>query len=215
MHLIQQKLLKLSGSYNLGDMALRDIAKIIGEEHPQLIKHHLEQLEKKGLISWDRDERKILRTSNNPASNIDFIVIPVLGAANCGIASVFADESIIGHIKVSTRLIHNRTKVFAVQAVGSSMNKANIDGKSIEEGDYVIVDPVDKNIRSNDYVLSIIDDMANIKKISIDQKNEQIVLLSESSNPYPPIFLHESDASKFLVNGKVIQVIKHSGIESL
>ena len=88
------------------------------------------------------------------------------------------------------------------------MNKANIQGKTIEDGDYVIVDPTDKNIKDMDYVLSIIDDASNVKKITFDPDHNQIILSSESTNSYPPIYLHESEAAKFLVNGKIVQVIK-------
>ncbi len=208
MHPVQQKLLKLADTSNLGALPLRDIAKIINEEHPQVAKHHLEALEKKGLIEWDRLAKTIKRCSAGVSVNTDFVVIPVLGAANCGIATAYADERIVEHIKVSFGLIKNRRNTFAVRAVGSSMNRANINGKSIEEGDLVIIDPDDKNIQSNDYVLSIIDEMANIKKILIDQKNEQVTLMSESSHHYPPIYISAYEISRYIVNGKVIQIIK-------
>jgi repressor LexA len=82
---------------------------------------------------------------------------------------------------VSSLLLKNKKSVFAIKAVGASMNRANIDGRNIEDGDYVIIDATDKSIRSNDYVLSVIDEMANIKKIIIDQQNRQVCLVSESS----------------------------------
>lgn len=210
MHLIQQKLLKLADTYDIGNMSFRDLGRILGEDHPQLIKHHLEQLEKKKLIEWDKENKVITRKVTGVFSNIDFTVIPVLGSANCGRADVYADQRIEGHIKVSSKLLGNRNKVFAIKAVGYSMNKANIDGKCIEDGDYVIVDPNDRNIKSSDYVLSIIDDVANIKKIVIDRNNSQVCLYSESTYQYPVIFIEESESPKYVINGKVIQVIKCS-----
>lgn len=208
MHSIQQKLLRLADTYNLGAMALRDIGKIIGDEHPQLIKHHLEQLEKKGLIKWDKENKVITKLTTTPVTNTDLIFVPVLGAANCGTASIYADENVEGHIKVSRTLLKNKTSVFAIRAVGASMNKADIEGKNIEEGDYVLVDPNDKNVKDNDYVLSVIDGLANIKKIKVDYTCQQVMLLSESSFNYTPIYIDLSEASSFFVNGKVVQVIK-------
>jgi len=209
MHIIQQKLLRLAETYNLGNMPLRDIGKIIGEEHPQLIKHHLEQLEKKEMIEWDRELKTITRRNIGAISNADLLTVPVLGAANCGPALLYATPTAIDeHIKVSKSLLKGRTKVFAIKAVGSSMNKANIDGKAIDEGDYVIIDPDDRNVNTNDYVLSIIDEMANIKKIMLDKKHNQIALISESNVDYPPIYIDTSEATKYFLNGKVIQVIK-------
>lgn len=210
MHPIQQKLLRLADTYNLGNMSLRDIAKIINEKHPQLIKHHLEQLEKKELIEWDKEKKVIVKLATSVTTNTDFVVIPVLGSANCGNASLYADERIEGHIKVSSMLLNNKSNVFAIKAIGHSMNNANINGKNIEEGDYVIVDPNERNIRTNDYVLSIIDENANIKKIIIDHEHKQIALLSESTYSYPSIYIDESESSKYFVNGKVIQVIKQT-----
>ncbi len=208
MHVVQQKLLKLADSYNLGSMPYRDIAQIIGEQHPQLIKHHLEQLEKKQLIDWDKDKKIISKKASGVTINIDFLVIPVLGSASCGPADIYADQSIIGHIKVSSKLLGNRNKVFAIKASGHSMNNANVGGRNIEDGDYVIIDPYDKNVNSNDYVLSVIDEVANIKKIIIDRTNFQIALISESTFHYPEIFIEESEADRYVINGKVVQVIK-------
>lgn len=208
MHPIQQKLLKLADTCNLGKLPLRDIAKIINEGHPQTVKHHLEALEKKGFIEWDRANKTITKCATGVSVNTDFAVIPVLGAANCGLATLYADERIEEHIKISFNLLRNRRNAFAIRAVGYSMNKADINGKSIEEGDLVIIDPEDKNIQSNDYVLSIIDEMANIKKIFIDSEYEQITLISESTRHFPPIYISACEASRYIVSGKVIQVIK-------
>jgi SOS-response transcriptional repressor LexA len=86
------------------------------------------------------------------------------------------------------------------------MNKAQINGKTIEDGDYLIIDPDRNNPSTGDIVLSVIDDMANIKKYIWDEENGQVVLSSESTQNIPPIFIHEDDS--FMINGTVIQVIK-------
>ena len=48
--------------------------------------------------------------------------------------------------------------------------------------------------------------MANIKKYVLEKENERILLISESTKNYPPIIIHWDD--DFLINGKVIDVIK-------
>lgn len=88
------------------------------------------------------------------------------------------------------------------------MNRADIDGKSIDDGDLVIIDPQNSEIRSNDYVLSVIDEVANIKRVIIDRVHEQIALISESTRRFAPIYISSEDADRFIVSGKVIQVIK-------
>jgi len=90
--------------------------------------------------------------------------------------------------------------------VGPSMNMAKTPGGSIENGDYVIIDSVDRVPNNGDYVVSVIDGCANIKKF-LEEEN-RVVLISESSTPekFPPIFIYEGD--EFLINGKVVQVVK-------
>ena len=86
------------------------------------------------------------------------------------------------------------------------MNKANINGKNIEDGDFVIVDAEQQNPESGQYLISIIDEMANIKKFVLDQKNKRIILKSESTRDYFPIFIHENDNYRFA--GRVVDVMK-------
>lgn len=98
-------------------------------------------------------------------------------------------------------------------ASGDSMNEADIDGESIEDGDYVIVDSSQKDPQIGDYIVSIMEGSANIKKYGKDSKRKRIVLLSESKSFYPPMYIHERDFSSYFVNGKVIKVIKKLEIE--
>ena len=86
------------------------------------------------------------------------------------------------------------------------MNNANINRKNIEDGDFVIVDAEQKSPEPGQYIVSIIDEMANIKKFVPDPQNKRIVLKSESTKEYLPIFIHEND--NYHVSGKVIDVIK-------
>jgi SOS-response transcriptional repressor LexA len=134
-----------------------------------------------------------------------FTKIPILGNANCGEATYLADERVEGYITVSKSLLEKTNNIFALVAKGDSMNEADIDGNNIEEGDYVIIDASYRGPRPGDYVLSIIEGCANIKKFA-RAKNGNVVLLSESSTDYSPIYIDEND--QFLINGRVAQVIK-------
>lgn len=49
-HPIQVKLLELAGKEDLNKLTLREIGERVGLLHPQSVKHHLQQLEKKGLL---------------------------------------------------------------------------------------------------------------------------------------------------------------------
>lgn len=208
MHDLQTKLLKLLTKINFADSSLRKIAKQVGEKYPQKIKHHILQLEKKGLISVDWQNKKIYRPSVVKSSVSSLLSIPILGTANCGPATMFADQNIEGYLKISKNVLGLKAigDFFAIKAFGNSMNRAKVSGRNIEEGDYVIVDPKQRSPHNGEYVLSIIDNVANIKKFFRDMKNKLIMLLSESTEEYPPIYIGQRE--NYFVSGKVIYVIK-------
>ena len=133
--------------------------------------------------------------------------VPILGTANAGDATFFASENIEGYLKIPENLRINRECIFALRVSGDSMNQARIDGKNIEDGDYVLIDSKFRIPTDGDYVLSIIDDFANIKKFEREKNLGLIRLVSESSNPiHKPIYISSED--NFMVNGKIIAVIK-------
>lgn len=207
MHPIQEKLLKLIDGKNIGHLTLRQIGALIGEKLPQKVKHHLSQLERKGFISIDKKNNTIRRINNVEQRNAGlFVSVPILGSANCGPATIFADENIDGYLKLSRRLIGGLRSLFAIKADGNSLNRAHIAGKQVETGDYVLIDPSRGTPKDGDYVLSIIDGLATIKKYRLDKKNNRIALLSESSQDYAPIFIHEDD--DFRINGTAVEVVK-------
>ena len=217
IHPIQEELLKLSKKENLAKLSLREMASAINmpKESPQKIKHHLLQLQKKGFLKIDRIKGIMECASSVPgwakglldkASRL--FSIPIVGTANCGPATIFAEQNFQGFLRISSKLIGRSkpTGLFAIKTDGSSMNRAEIQGKHIEDGDYVIVDSQDKNASNNDIILAIVDNKGTIKRFIDDRRNGQIVLKADSSFDYEPIYLHPDDA--FNINGKVIAVIK-------
>ena len=216
IHPIQEKLLELSKTENLAKMSLRDMAKAIDmpRESPQKIKHHLLQLEKKGFLAIDRI-KGVTRSSLTPDWAHGFLKranrlfsIPIVGTANCGPATIFAEQNFKGFLRVSSKLVKRSRPegLYAIKTSGSSMNRADIDGKRIEDGDYVIVDQNDLNVETGNIVLAIIDDKGTIKRFIDDRANGQIVLKSDSSYDYDPIHLHPDD--DFSISGKVVGIIK-------
>ncbi len=207
MHSIQEKLLKVIDDKNIGSLTLRQIGELVGEKLPQKVKHHLSQLERKGFILIDRKKRKINRISNKAKSGNIFLSIPIIGSANCGPATIYADQNIEGYLKISKRFTPNKKSLFVLKAEGNSLNRADVAGKNIESGDFVIVDSENTSPHDGDYVVSIIDGMANMKKYRLDKDNSRIALLSESTQEYSPIFIHKND--DFRISGKVVEVVKN------
>jgi len=212
MHDLQKKLLKMSQEKNLGQYTLRALGAMVDEDSPQKIKHHLVQLEKRGLIRIDRHNSLIERTQQGWVTSLlkgaRLLSIPILGAANAGTANRAAETHIEGYLRISSTFLGGaaKRKLFALKVDGPSMNRAEIDGKRIESGDYVIIDSEARSPKEGDVVLSIIDGTANIKRYHHDRRNKQIALMSDSTQRLPPIYIHEDD--DFMINGKVVQVVK-------
>lgn len=214
MHTIQEQLLRLAGEKNLGQFTLREIGEMIGETSPQKIKHHMTQLSEKGLIKVDKAKNVIKKTRQEWQKSLDgkaqLLSIPILGAVSAGPAAAYAETNIEGFLKISSALLKPAPKdvqtYLALKVIGHSMNRAMIDDKFIEDGDYVIINIADKDVKNGDIVLSIIDGVANIKRFHHDRENKQVILMSESTKDFPPIYIHETD--NYMINGKVIQVIK-------
>lgn len=163
---------------------------------------YLNALEKKGYIERTSEDRGILLkgvTSDN------FVQIPVFGSASAGAAAMFADQYVEGYLRVSKRLVKDRN-IFAVQVNGTSMNKAVVNSKTIESGDFVLVDGGVKEYKNNDRVLVVIDGLATVKTYrTVDGKT--IALVPESTDKkHQPIFLTDED--NFVINGLVVNVLK-------
>ncbi len=217
MHPVQEKLLALSKTKNLATLSLRTMAESIGLPHgsPQKIKHHLLQLQKKGFLTIDRAKGVMEKADGKPSwakglldTKSRLFSIPIIGTANCGPATIFAEQNFQGFLRVSSKLV-GRSKpagLYAIRASGSSMNRAEVNGKRIEDGDFIIVMSGATDVGSGDVVLAIIDNNATVKKYVDDRANGQIVLLAESSFDYQPIYLHEDDS--FAISGKAVGVIK-------
>ena len=206
----QQKIIDLVKKKDISKMSFREIGRELGIANPQTVIYHLEQLKKKGLLYFDTKKRQ--RISKPKAFVVDkFFNVPIVGSANCGPAVILAHEDIQGYLKISQMSI-KRSKpdgLMAVRAVGKSLNKANINGDNVEDGDYLVVD-CNQQPEDEKYVLSIIDGAANFKKFFKDDKKEEIRLVSESTLDISPIVIHKADMEHlgYFVNGVVVRVIK-------
>jgi len=214
MHVTQAQLLTLiRGKAKLGSLSLRQIAKLIEQEgKPQVVKYHLQQLEKAGLIQIDLAKGVIKPVKRGFATGVKslFYSIPIVGAANCGPATIFAEERTEGYVKVSSNLLPKRRQdLYALVTNGPSMNKAVIRGSlTIEDGDFVIVDKSQVIPKDGDVIVAVIDGMATIKRYKLDKENERIMLEADSTEEYSPILIHPDD--DFQISGKVIDIIKKS-----
>lgn len=198
-------------SNNLGKLSLRQIARLIGQDgKPQIVKYHLQQLEKANLIQLDLKKGVIKPVKRGFAEGVKsiFYSIPIVGAANCGPATIFAEERTEGYVKMSSKTLPKRRQdLYALMAKGPSMNKAKVRGNlTIEDGDLVIVDKSQVIPKDGDIVVAVIDGMATIKRYRLDKENERVVLEADSTEKFTPIIIHADD--DFQISGSVIDIVK-------
>jgi len=206
MNTIQQKLLDIAGAEDIEKIRRVDLVNRVGCEYPSQITHHLNQLIKKGSLV-----RRSGRLMPALATSQGLIRIPVMGEADCGEATRFADGRIMDTLAVSPSLlsVKNLQSIYALVARGDSMNRATINGKHIEDGDYVIVRKENAYVPfDNEIVVSIIGGLANIKRFMRDTLNGRILLLPDSyrNKDFAPIIISEDD--DFQMEAKVVDVIK-------
>ena len=179
------------------------------------VHQHLEALKTKGYL--DRSKNKTRSTSVSSGNEVNkliarsnrsgFYLVPLLGSANAGEATLFAEENITGYMKVPKSILGHKKDIFALQVEGDSMNRAKINGENIEDGDFVLIDSNYISPENGDYVLSVIGGCANLKKFRKNQKTGLVTLLSESTNPkHNPITISPND--DFIINGKIVAVRK-------
>ncbi len=208
MNKVQAQLLELSKRQDISKLGLRELARSLNVRNPQTIKYHLTKLREANLLNdsgvdLERVDKKKLGSS-------DLITIPIMGSASAGPATQVADGKVEGYLKISSKLLvsRNYNDLYALEVIGRSMNEANIGGQSVDDGDYVIVDSSKRSPKNNDHVVAVVDGLANIKRFILDKLNNQIVLLSESTDNFMPIFVHPDDERDGLISGTVVQVVK-------
>lgn len=204
MHKTQAKLLELAQQKKIGSMTLLSIANLVDEKYAQSVKHHLNQLIKNGLLNEDLEP---IKTGRSDDSNLFLFSIPIYGSGKCGPATLFSEQTIKGYLKISEKLLPRQKEgLYALKALGNSLNKSNIKGDNIENGDYVIVDGNKISPNDDDYVIAIIDGSAVMKRYK--QDGDKILLISDSTQDYPPIALHSEDDMDNLICGTIYRVVK-------
>lgn len=170
---------------------------------------HLEVLEKKGYIIRTSKPRGI-QVVNEEEPVYEYLVgIPILGYANAGTPLVLAQQENLGVLQLDPDLIDNREKdFFGLIVKGDSMNLRNIEGKTLEEGHYLIVQK-DAEYEDGDVVVAIVDGCATVKNIK--REKGLVILYPQSSNPmHRPIYLNKKSDS--LINGKVVMVLDNPNV---
>jgi len=131
--------------------------------------------------------------------------IPLIGNIACG-SPLLAAQNIEAYVAYNKSLLKgNPNNYFFLRAIGDSMNKANVQGKAIDDGDFVLVKR-QNTADIGEKIVALIGDEATIKYLQRDEG--YIVLNPRSSNPdNKPIYVLDD----LLIQGVVIDVVKKGG----
>lgn len=170
---------------------------------------HLIALEKKGYIFRTSEPRGIHMVEEDDNIVYDYLVgVPILGYANAGIPLVSAEEENIGVLKIDQNILGKKENLFSLIVKGDSMDLAQIDGKNITDGSYLVVQK-DAETEDGDIVVAIIENGATVKRLK--KNDDMIILYPDSSNPInKPIFIDHN--TEGILNGKVIKVLENPSI---
>ncbi len=135
LHPTQEKIIAFinKNGGNIENLPLRDIGESIGVgRQPQVIAHHIQQLEKKGYLRRDPANKNRITTLEAPITEVAYI--DLYGMAQCGPDGFFAEDCVLDRIPLPTRTfgISDPRKYFLVTARGKSMEPM------IREGDLVL-----------------------------------------------------------------------------
>lgn len=151
----------------------------------------IEALEKKDLVKRDEDKKLFLVENDNYANLENIFSMPMYGLASCGEALAYAEGNVDGYLQISKSLFRREdpAKLFAVKALGDSMNK-----EGIGDGDYVVFEKTEASDYEGQIVVAVINGMATIKRYKKLQHG-MIGLFPQSTNRvHQPIYLDETDA---------------------
>lgn len=181
---------------------IEELKNLLHQKSKRGVTQYLEVLEKKWFISRGDGYRGI-RLGNGLWMQMT-LNIPILGYANAGTPLAIAQENDYGTLPISKNIISGDGKnYFVLRVSGTSMNKYEINGKTLDNGSYVLIKKDENNLNEKDAFLFLVDGGATLKRY---KKNAgQIYLIPESNEDHhTPIILSEYDDVK--PNGKVVDV---------
>ncbi len=117
-----------------------------------------------------------------------------------------AEENILGEVQVPKEFLKPPSaKFFFLRVRGDSMNRARVDGQTIDDGDLVLVRQ-QETADPGEIVVALVDGEATIKRLV--KGPDYYVLKPESTNPkHRPIIVTQD----FAVQGIVCRVFKEGG----
>jgi SOS regulatory protein LexA len=183
---------------------VEELRRLLGVGSTRTVLRYLDGLQKEGYIDrWAGARGLRLRRGQSPG--LETQIVPIVGEAPAG-QLMPAEENMLGQVQLPKEFLKPPSaKFFLLRVRGDSMNRAKVEGQTIEDGDLVLVRQQER-ADPGKIVVALVDGEATIKKLA--KGLGYYVLQPESSNPKNrPIIV----AQDFRVQGIVCRVFKKGG----
>jgi len=177
---------------------------LLGVGSTRTVLRYLDALKEEGYIERWSGARG-LRMRRGLAAGLETRLIPIVGEAPAG-QLMPAEQNILGQVQIPKEFLKPiSSKFFLLRVRGDSMNRAKVEGQTIEDGDLVLIRQQER-ADPGKIVVALVDREATIKRLV--KGPGYYVLKPESTNPkHRPIIL----ADDFRVQGIVCRVFKKGG----
>lgn len=177
IHPTQKKLLKLLKENFEDPLTIRELQDELKLSSPSLVHHHIQQLEKKGLLRRNPSNPSDYQVlSDEPEKKITYL--NMYGLAECGPSGSILEGDPLDRIPISSRILGFPSKeAFIVKARGNSMSP------KINDGDLVIARK-GQQVGNGDLVVCVNDGEALIKKLQKGQDSAILVSLNPEFEPF-------------------------------
>lgn len=188
--------------------SVREIGERVGLASPSTVKHHLDALEKLGLLERVAGRPRALRSTEHApqtdapvASAIEVPVshadgdsadVPLVGRIAAG-APITAEQNVEDIFSLPTRLT-GTGQLFVLEVHGDSMVDA-----AICDGDFVVVRS-QQTANNGEIVAAMIDDEATVKVWSLTEEGAWLLPRNENYQPIP--------AEHSVILGRVVTVVR-------
>lgn len=183
---------------------VEELRRLLGVGSTRTVLRYLDALKEEGYIERWSGARG-LRMRRGSAGGLETRLIPIVGEAPAG-QLMPAEENILGQVQIPKEFLKPiNSKFFLLRVRGDSMNRAKVEGQTIEDGDLVLVCQQER-ADPGKIVVALVDGEATIKRFI--KAPGYYVLKPESANPkHRPIIV----AQDFRVQGIVCRVFKKGG----
>jgi repressor LexA len=181
---------------------VEELRRLLGVGSTRTVLRYLDALKEEGYIDRWPGSRGLRMRKGPTATSLETRLVPIVGEAPAG-SLMPAEESILGQVHLPKEFLKPPSaKFFLLRVRGDSMNRAKVEGQTINDGDLVLVRQQER-ADPGKIVIALVEGEATIKKLI--RGPGYYVLQPESTNPKQwPIIV----ARDFRIQGLVCKVFK-------